>query len=132
MLVAYDVEQVVSADKLNEGWVLDGRDAADVSEWADLMGALAPYLDRCVFLVVPGKFGDPEESLLLWRALAPLAIDFGFPVAFVSQFDAVPADVPWEELDVLLTDDAALRAYAIERDLQVYPADLNYRTVYLE
>ena len=131
MLVAYDAEEVVAACELGEVWVLDLRDDDDF-EWPDLLAELSPYLDRCVFLVVPGKFGDAEVSLSLWQQLAPPALEYGYPLAFVSQYDARPDDISWEEMDVLLTDDAALSAMAADHELPVYPSDLNYRTIYLD
>jgi hypothetical protein len=50
-------------------------------------------LDWRVFLVVPGKYGDPEDNLALWHSLAPTALGYGYPLASVGQFDARPEDV---------------------------------------
>ena len=93
---------------MNETCVLDLRDGDDV-EWPALLAELSPYLDRCVFVVVPGKFGDSEASLRLWRRLAPPTLECGYPLAFAAQFDAAADD-----------------------GVPVYSADLNCRVIYLE
>ena len=58
-----------------------------------------PWLDTCLFAVVPDALADHRATLRLWKVWWGKVKALGYPVAFVAQ-DGCDF-VPWDELDAL-------------------------------
>lgn len=74
--------------------------AWDSSRWATWLDAQRPYLDSCLFAVVPDCVADAAKTRRLFDWCAPVAADKGYPLAYVLQ-DGAGDEIPWDDFDVL-------------------------------
>lgn len=58
------------------------------------LARLAPYRETCLFVACPDVVGDPGATAALFAEWAPRIRALGFPVAWVAQNGATPADIP--------------------------------------
>ena len=58
-----------------------------------------PWLNTCLFAVVPDVMADHGATMQLWEQWKPRVEGMGYPVAFVAQNGC--DFVPWDELDAL-------------------------------
>lgn len=58
-------------------------------------------LERCYFATAPDRFGDAVRTLEVAVPMLPRLRDLGVPAALVAQPTMLPAEVPWELVDVL-------------------------------
>jgi hypothetical protein len=103
--------------------------------WANKIEAFAPYLDTCVFVVIPDVIGNAKKTLEQFGQYADLVRPFGYPLAFVSQDGLTPQDTPWDRFEVLFvggTDEhklgreaGILIAEGIKRDKWVHIGRVN-------
>lgn len=55
---------------------------------------LYPFRENCLFVAAPDVVADPAATAELFAHWGPRIRDLGFPVAWVAQNGATPADIP--------------------------------------
>lgn len=67
---------------------------------------LLPYAERCLFVAMPDYKHDPESTVALFRHYSrTFAERYPFPMAFVAQTGATPADLVGADVLFLAGDD---------------------------
>jgi hypothetical protein len=130
MVVAYNAAEVESAYLDREMWVLDSREELDVAGWLEILENILPYVvAACCFVVVADMPGSVEGTLALWDELAHIPAGHDIPVAFVAQPEATEADIPWDEVEILLTDDPALERLDVRKEVEAWATDLSSQNI---
>lgn len=71
------------------------------ARYLNWLEAQMPHKDRCLFAPAPDVVGDHAATVIRSAPYLPAIRAMGYPAAFVGQDGATPANVPWNDFDVL-------------------------------
>lgn len=83
-------------------WAADNGCFADTWQpepWLRFLKRNTPYLDRCLFAVVPDVVGNHDATVDRFHEWAPAVLTLGYPLAFVGQDGATIETTPWDGFD---------------------------------
>jgi hypothetical protein len=85
-------------------WCLDNgvfSGGFDEGVWMSRLKTLEGFVETCLFVVIPDVVGNHVATTLRFRHYAPIARQYGFPIAYATQDGLTPDRTPWDDFEVL-------------------------------